>query len=53
MNEALDTICTAVEILNDVEALLEGAAKLHEAGDRDHAIGLVYIALEKIKLADL
>jgi len=36
-------------IFDDLEALLEGAAKLHEAHDFGHAVGLVYLALEKVR----
>lgn len=36
-------------IFDDLEALLEGAVKLHEAHDFGHAIGLVYLALEKVR----
>lgn len=35
--------------LVEIEALLEGAAKLHEANDFDHSIALVYLALDKVR----
>lgn len=36
-------------VLDDIEALLAGAVKLHEAHDFGHAVGLVYLALEKVR----
>lgn len=40
--------CTEKKLL-EIEALLEGAAKLHEANDFDHSIALIYVALDKIR----
>lgn len=33
----------------EVEALLEGAIRLHEASDHEHELSLIYIALDKIR----
>ena len=37
------------QTLSEVEALLEGAVKLTEAGDEKFSIGLLYIALDKLR----
>lgn len=36
------------KVLEELRALLEGAAKLMESGETQNAIGLIYIALDKI-----
>ena len=46
MSDRLETLAKATE---EVEALLEGAIKLHEGRDYDHAIALLYIALDKVR----
>jgi len=51
MNETRNKIMIIemAKIASEIEALLEGAAKLHEANDFDHSIALVYLALDKVR----
>lgn len=48
-NAKLEEQRKRLEKLPEIEALLEGAAKLHEANDFDHSIALIYVALDKIR----
>ena len=49
MNEAADQIREMANTASEIEALLEGAVKLHESMDYDHEIALIYLARDKIR----